>query len=283
MIVLGDYQIFISYRRDGGEFLAGRLSDKLNNNGYDVFYDIESMRAGKFNEQIYAAIDQCLDVLLVLPPNALDRCSDEEDWVRKEIEYALKKDKNIIPLLMPGFRFPDNLPESIASIAMQEGVLVNSNYFDAMISRIQTLLRSEARKKREDDNEDIIKGIRFLNKRMYKQALSCFENVILENISEPQAYFYAAIAKMEGKRPFLLSRAMINEVESYIESANAYGECGLYFYFQAYIKYDYFAKKMLKAIPTHDELLARARGLGVSESQVNELFELLNTQRPEGF
>ena len=24
-----DYQVFISYRRDGGEYLAGRISDKL--------------------------------------------------------------------------------------------------------------------------------------------------------------------------------------------------------------------------------------------------------------
>ncbi|MBQ2750106.1 MAG: toll/interleukin-1 receptor domain-containing protein [Clostridia bacterium] len=39
------YQIFISYRRDGGADLAGRISDRLTALGYSVFLDVESMRS----------------------------------------------------------------------------------------------------------------------------------------------------------------------------------------------------------------------------------------------
>ena len=263
--------------------MAGRLSDKLKDQGYRVFYDIESMRSGPFNEQIYAAIDQCEDVLLVLPQGALDRCRDEGDWVRKEIEYALKTGKNIIPLLMRDFFFPDDLPESIRAVAMCEGVKVDSSYFDAMIARICELLRSKPAKKSGEDNDDLVNGIRFLSRGLYRQALALFEKVIGDDISNPHAYFYAAVAKLEGKRPFLVSRAVINEIETYLDSALAYGECALYYYLYAFIKYDHYENKMLKTTPAAYELLNEARILGISDAESDKLFQLLHVQKPQGF
>lgn len=47
------YQIFISYRRDGGEFFGKILSDKLIAKGYSVFFDVEALRSGPFNDQLY--------------------------------------------------------------------------------------------------------------------------------------------------------------------------------------------------------------------------------------
>ena len=130
------YEIFISYRRDGGNDLAGRLEDRLKHRGYRVFFDIESMRSGEFNEQIYYAIDECTDVLLVLPPFALDRCVNEDDWVRKEIVYAIEKGKNIIPIMMRGFEFPKVLPKEIDKIRLMNGIEASPQYFDAVIDKI---------------------------------------------------------------------------------------------------------------------------------------------------
>lgn len=39
------YDIFISYRRNGGEFTAKTLRDKLEDLGYRVFFDVESLRS----------------------------------------------------------------------------------------------------------------------------------------------------------------------------------------------------------------------------------------------
>ena len=142
---MNEFEIFISYRRAGGEDMAGRIADRLRSFGYSVFYDVESMRAGKFNSQIYAAIDGCTDVLVVLPPNALERCSDPEDWVRIEIAYAIEKKKNIIPILMNGFDFPDDLPENIRTISDYEGIKVPQGFFDALITRLLSLLKNEKR------------------------------------------------------------------------------------------------------------------------------------------
>jgi hypothetical protein len=251
--------------------------------GYSVFYDIESMRSGAFNNQIYSAIDQCEDVLLVLPPNGLDRCADEGDWVRKEIEYALNIGKNIIPLLMNGFQFPNDMPASIAPVAMREGVLVDSHYFDAVINRICTLMASKPHGPSEKESEELKNGVRFLSRKMYAQASACFEREICNNMSSPEAYFYAAVAKLDGKRPFLASRSAIGEIEKYIDSAIAYGERALYYYFYAYVKNDHYESKMLKTTPSSAELLRLSISLGITEAEKTELFDLLGVTRPAGF
>lgn len=138
-----NYQVFISYRRDGGDILAGRISDRLTAMGYSVFFDVEAMRSGMFNTQIYSAIDKCEDVVLILPPNALDRCANTDDWVRQEIVYALSKKKNIIPVIMRGFEFPDTIPLEMEPIRFMEGVVASSDYFDAVVNRLVSLLRSK--------------------------------------------------------------------------------------------------------------------------------------------
>ena len=88
------YDIFISYRRKGaGAGVAGELQAKLENLGYKVFLDVDEIGSGQFPDQIENAIASCRDFIFVLSPGALDRCSDEEDWVRREIIQAQSQDK----------------------------------------------------------------------------------------------------------------------------------------------------------------------------------------------
>lgn len=76
------YDVFISYRRDGGEMLAHILYERMKDAGYDVFQDVESLRSGDFNTALYDVIENCQDFILVLSPGALDRCSNPDDWVK---------------------------------------------------------------------------------------------------------------------------------------------------------------------------------------------------------
>ena len=78
------YDIFISYRRSSYE-TANLIATRLKAAGYSVFFDMETLRSGKFNEQLYDVIDNCQDFVVVLPPDALDRCVNEDDWVRLEV------------------------------------------------------------------------------------------------------------------------------------------------------------------------------------------------------
>lgn len=75
---MSHYDIFISYRRSSYE-TANLIATRLKASGYSVFFDVETLRSGKFNEQLFSVIQQCKDFLLVLPPEALDRCVNEDD------------------------------------------------------------------------------------------------------------------------------------------------------------------------------------------------------------
>jgi RNA polymerase subunit RPABC4/transcription elongation factor Spt4 len=131
------YDIFLSYRRNGGETMAILLRDRLVAKGYNVFLDIENLNSGSFNNKLLNVIDNCKDFLLICSENSLDRCNNDGDWVRLEIAYALQKNKNIIPVMLRGFAFPDTLPADIEAIRMQNGVNANSHeYFDAAIDRL---------------------------------------------------------------------------------------------------------------------------------------------------
>lgn len=100
---LGKYDVFISYRRDGGDVTAKHLHDALTAKGYKVFLDVESLRSGPFNTALYEVIENTKDFVLVLPENALNRCVNEEDWLRLEIQHANACGRNIVPVILnPG-------------------------------------------------------------------------------------------------------------------------------------------------------------------------------------
>jgi TPR repeat protein len=130
------YQIFISYRRAGGEDLARLLEYKLTDRGFKVFFDVEALRSGAFNKALFEKIAECTDVLVVLPPHGLDRCVNPDDWVRLEIARALKLKKNVIPIMMRNFSFPETLPEDIDDLRNMNGITANQEYFDASFEKL---------------------------------------------------------------------------------------------------------------------------------------------------
>lgn len=153
--------IFISYRREGGEFLAHLLYERLKGDKYSVFLDVESMRSGKFNDQLLEIIANCKDFILLLPEKALDRCSDPNDWVRQEIAQAIKCNKNIIPVLMRNFEFPKNLTEDIDDIRNFAGVIADMSYFDAVVVKLKNMLislpvKDPKSKKYQSEDTDLI-------------------------------------------------------------------------------------------------------------------------------
>lgn len=133
---MNKYDIFISYRRSSFE-TANLVATRLRAAGYSVFFDMETLRSGKFNEQLFDVIDHCTDFVVVLPPNALDRCGSEDDWVRLEVCRAMAGMKNIIPVMLNGFVWPDPMPEGMEELAMYQGIASNSiEYFDMAMERL---------------------------------------------------------------------------------------------------------------------------------------------------
>lgn len=112
------YDIFISYRREGGAQYARILQLMLTQRGYEVFLDYDELTDGVFGEHIKTAIKNSSVFMLVLSAHAMDRCVNEDDWVRQEIKLALDEGKQIVPV-DPDKTFngiPDNSPDFINTV-----------------------------------------------------------------------------------------------------------------------------------------------------------------------
>ena len=93
------YDIFISYRRTDGKDIARALKESLSARGYRVFLDYDALQDGVFDRRILDAIDSAPIYILLLTAHCLDRCVNENDWVRLELEHALTHGKQIVPLV----------------------------------------------------------------------------------------------------------------------------------------------------------------------------------------
>jgi len=134
----------------------------------------------------------------------------------------------------------------------------------------------------EPDNREINTsvGMCFLKLRQYDHALAAFEKCMEFNFDNPDVFFCAAVCLLKGKMPFLHQRPTIDKILSYMESAMMIESKGIYYYFLAYIKYDYFKRKFLNTTPDYTQCLAQARAAGVSDYDIQQLYAMTGTQRP---
>ena len=126
--------------------LAHILYERLTEKGYTVFQDIEVLRSGKFNTELYEKIKSSKDILLILPPHALDRCENKSDWLRQEIECALENGKNIVPIMLRGFTWPEILPPSLEDVRYFNGLTASTEYFENFLDRIPEYLTAKPHK-----------------------------------------------------------------------------------------------------------------------------------------
>nr|SVE79312.1 EOG090X00FC [Daphnia magna] len=139
---------FISYRRSTGSQLASLLKVHLQLRNFTVFIDVERLEAGKFDNNLLQSISQAKYFLLVLTPNALDRClgdDERKDWVHREIVAALESNCKIIPII-DNFQWPlpEDLPEDMRAVCYFNGVRWVHDYQDACVDKLDKFMRGDA-------------------------------------------------------------------------------------------------------------------------------------------
>ena len=158
-IALG--RIFISYRRQDTAYPAGWLYDRLANHfgREQVFKDVDSIDLGDdFVEVITTAVGLC-DVLIALignhwltisDENGRRRLDDSDDFVRLEIETALKRNIRVVPVLVEGARMPraDELPPSLAKLVRRQALELSPSRFDSDTNRLLKVLQRTLREDR---------------------------------------------------------------------------------------------------------------------------------------
>jgi WD40 repeat protein len=128
-------KIFISYRHDDSADVTGRLYDRLTQRfgRGSVVRDVDSIPLGvDFREFLTNAVSRCRVFLAVIGARWLDlrddlgrrRLDDPDDFVRVEIEAALRREIPVIPVLVQGSHIPvrEQLPESLKGLAYRNGM-----------------------------------------------------------------------------------------------------------------------------------------------------------------
>lgn len=121
----------------------------------------------------------------------------------------------------------------------------------------------------------------FLKLKLYDKALPAFEKAMEDNFDNSETFFYAAICLLQGKKAYLHQRPTIDKIQEYLNAALMIEPRGIYYYFLAYIKYDYFERKFFRTSPSCKEVLSMATDAGFSEFDVEQLFGILSVAKPE--
>ena len=135
----------------------------------------------------------------------------------------------------------------------------------------------------DPDNKDLNNSLAMccLKLKLYDKALAAFEKAMEDNFDNPETFFYAAVCLLGGKKAFLVQRPEIDKIEEYINAALAIEPRGIFYYFLAYIKYDYFERKFFNTSPNYKEALAAANKAGLSPYDVEQLYGVLGVAKPD--
>jgi hypothetical protein len=130
-------KILISYRREDSAYQSGSIRDWLaaRFGRENVFIDVDSIPPGvDFRSHLDREVTACDYLIAVIGKVWLTVCDatgrrrldDPADFVRLELEAALKRDIPVIPVLVDNMLPPraDQLPESLCSLAYRNAIPV---------------------------------------------------------------------------------------------------------------------------------------------------------------
>ena len=151
-------RIAISYRREDTGWITGRIFDRLKNHYENaantaskeksvVFLDYDSTPVGvDFRDYIKRAFDNCDVLVAVIGPDWMGddgtgktRLGRSDDWVRIEIETALKKNIPIIPALIDRTPMPskETLPDDVRDLVYRQAAVIDTQVdFNSHMERL---------------------------------------------------------------------------------------------------------------------------------------------------
>jgi TIR domain/Sel1 repeat/SPOR domain len=160
--------VFICYRREESAFAARAIHDRVVQRlaRENVFLDVDNIDLGVdwFNV-LTERVGACDALVAVIGRNWVSsadkdnqrRIDDPDDFVRIEIEAALKRNVRVIPVFVDGAKMPkaSELPESLKGLARRQGIEVSPAGFDADVEKLTHALRSILEQRRARDTAKV--------------------------------------------------------------------------------------------------------------------------------
>lgn len=147
--------IFISYRRTDAAAIAGRIYDRLCGSfpSAGIFLDVEKISIGSdFASHINKHLAESDVALVVIGLNWLgdssavyaNRLHVPDDFVRIELEVAIKMNVPLIPILVDGARMPrvEELPEHLKILTQRQALEIDHKRFRQDIQLLIDVLKT---------------------------------------------------------------------------------------------------------------------------------------------
>ena len=277
--------VFISYRHTNSP-IAQAIRLGLMRHGFDVFLDFDSINSGSFGHVILNQIAARAHFLILLTPSALEICVNPNDWLRKEIEEAMKLKRNIIPLFFEEFEFKNYSQylkgDLLPTLSEYNGMKIHWDMFDQTIEKLCTRFlnipnelvihpvppseneiveeaQEEADKQDSPTPEQLKaqeyfeKGTIKYNKSDYAEAIEDYTSAILFDDDFAKAYYSRGLAYLHLKY-YEKGIADFDKVISII-SEFEYAYCNRGFAYMRLKKYEHAIIDFNKAIELNDKYL----------------------------
>lgn len=233
-----NYDAFISYKHQTGFYMAQVIYDKLVQNGYSVFMD-KRLEHGEFEPQIKDAVEKSRNFILVLFPNDLNDSNNENDWLRKEAEWAAATPNiNFIPVFCDGFETKNievELPDCLKKILSSNGQIIHKDYaLDTDLDKLCDIALKNA-----NPVKPLINTIEFFNSNLNEK-----DHLTIKSID--MAFHGGAAWLRAGTQKDILAEILKRKIQTRIlintpEAAESIAkhmreECALYFPFEQVAK-----------------------------------------------
>src|SRR5688572_28641146 len=127
--------IFLSYAREDGSQIADKVSKSFIRQKYKVFLDRQSLTPGEFWKNQIKKTAQNYDILLVI----FTPIAAKSEWVKKEVDYANKKGKHIIPCLYHSVPVDDLKKQDIPNRHM---IIFDENNIERLLLQIDSAINA---------------------------------------------------------------------------------------------------------------------------------------------
>jgi hypothetical protein len=148
--------IFISYRREQTAAHAGRIYDRLCDafGEQAVFMDVDSIGLGlDFARALDEAVSSCNVMLVLIGPGWAEiadqrgrRLDDPTDYVRQELQAALRREIPVVPVLVRGgiLPRPEELPVGLRPLVRRQAFPLPDETFRSqapvLVERLRTMM-----------------------------------------------------------------------------------------------------------------------------------------------
>lgn len=142
-----NYDVFISYRRDGGFETAQLVKSEIKQRGIGeerIFLDTHSLHDGDFEQKIKVAIEQSKSVVVIISNGCFDEIKDTDYWYM-EIKEALQLGKNIVPVFFDGITSFANqiIPQELQELTKKNAVTYHHEYANAAFDKLLIFIGCE--------------------------------------------------------------------------------------------------------------------------------------------